>query len=96
MNKHKIARILHQYKTDFAEKYGITRMGIFGSVARNDADQYSDIDVFVDMLKPDLFTMAGIKSDLETKLNSSVDIVPYGKHMNAFLKQRIDRDAFYV
>jgi len=96
MTKKQIIRILRQYKKDFSEEYGITRMGVFGSVARNDANPDSDIDVFVDMMKPDLFTIAGIKSDLEAKLNCPVDLVPYGKHMNTFLKNRIDRDAVYV
>ena len=96
MNKNKIIQILGQYKKDFADKYGIIRMGIFGSLARNNADDESDIDVFVDMVKPDLFTIAGIKNDLETKLNNSVDLIPYGRYMNISLKQRIDRDAFDV
>jgi uncharacterized protein len=96
MNKNKIIQILGQYKKDFADKYGIIRMGIFGSLARNNAEDESDIDVFVDMVKPDLFTIAGIKNDLETKLNNSVDLIPYGRYMNISLKQRIDRDAFDV
>ena len=96
MNKKEIIQILGQYKKDFADKYGIIRMGIFGSLARNNADDESDIDVFVDMVKPDLFTIAGIKNDPETKLNNSVDLIPYGRYMNISLKQTIDRDAFDV
>jgi uncharacterized protein len=96
INKNEIIQILRQYKKDFADKYGITRMGIFGSVARNDADDESDVDVFVAMVKPDLFTIAGIRNDLETKLNNSVDLIHYGKYMNISLKQIIDRDAFDV
>ncbi len=96
MNKRQIIQTLQQYKKDFAGKYGITRMGLFGSVARDEANPNSDIDVFVGMMKPDLFTIAGIKDDLEMRLKSSVDIVPYSLHMNNFLKQRIDRDALDV
>ena len=96
MNKNEVIRILRQYKKDVAGKYGITRMGLFGSVARDEATPNSDIDVFVGMSKPDLFTIAGIKDDLEIRLKNSVDIVPYSTHMNDFLKQSIDRDALDV
>lgn len=96
MKKQQIVQILRQYKHEVAKEYGISKMGIFGSVARNDSNQASDIDVFVEMIKPDLFALAGIKNDLESKFKRSVDIVPYGKHTNDFLKKRIDKDALYV
>ena len=96
MNKNEIMQILGQYKKDFSDKYGISRMGIFGSIAQNNANAQSDIDVFVDMVKPDLFTIAGIKDDLETRLKNSVDLILYNKYMNSFLRKRVDRDGIDV
>ena len=40
-------RLLRQYMTENASKYGISRMGIFGSVARGENTEQSDIDVYV-------------------------------------------------
>ena len=39
-------RLLRQYMTENASKYGISRMGIFGSVARGENTEQSDIDVY--------------------------------------------------
>ena len=71
------------------------RLGIFGSVARDQATQTSDIDVIVEM-PPDLFQLIGLKQDLEELLDRPVDIVRYREHMNRFLKERIDKEAIYV
>ena len=40
--------------------------------------------------------MIGIKQDLEDALHTQVDIISYRERMNAFLKQRIDKEAVYV
>lgn len=87
---------LRKYKNDFKKQYGVTRIGIFGSVARNEAEDDSDIDIVVEMEKPDLFYMVHIKEKLEAEFQRSVDIVHYRDKMNVFLKERIHRDVIYV
>jgi hypothetical protein len=86
---------LRQLKPSLMEAYGGTRLGIFGSVARDEATATSDIDVVVEM-PPDLFSMVHLKEHLQESLQVSVDLVRYRPHMNAFLKQRIDQEAIYV
>lgn len=49
MQREEILSALHAYKRDFSEKYGIIEMGVFDSVARNDANDSSDLDIFVKM-----------------------------------------------
>jgi len=88
--------ILRKNKTEFEKKYGITEIGVFGSVARGDAEEGSDVDVVVKMKKPDLFYMVHIKEELEAEYKTGVDIIHYREKMNEFLKRRIDRDAVYV
>ena len=87
--------MIDKFKSDLMVKYEISRIGIFGSVARGEADEESDIDIVVEMV-PDLFKRAALKSELEELLHRSVDVVRYSKKMNQYLKQRIDRDALYV
>ena len=48
--------ILYDYKNKCAEKYGIERIGIFGSVACGKHHPESDVDICVEMKKPDLFS----------------------------------------
>lgn len=76
-------------------QFGVTRLGIFGSVARDEASELSDLDVVVEMA-PDLFMMVHLKEHLQDTLQVPVDIVRYRQNMNAFLKHRIDKEAVYV
>jgi hypothetical protein len=96
MGKKDIIRILRKYKKEFANQYNISAIGIFGSVARDEAGDESDVDIVVRISEPDFFILAGIKDDLEERLNKSVDIVSYRDSMNPFLKKRIDSEAVYV
>lgn len=88
--------ILKKRKKDFEDKYGITAIGVFGSVARGCNDDTSDVDIIVKMRKPDLFYMVHIKEELEAEYHTRVDIIHYRDNMNPFLKKRIDMDAVYV
>ncbi len=78
------------------KKYGVTKLGIFGSVARNEATETSDVDVVLEMERPNLFLMVNIKEELEISLDRPVDVVRYRERMNPYLKRRIDQDAIYV
>lgn len=40
--------LLHHYMQQNASKYGILRMGIFGSVARNEHTATSDVDIYIE------------------------------------------------
>jgi predicted nucleotidyltransferase len=82
-------------KPKLEKLYGVTRIGVFGSVARNEADQNSDIDIVVEMT-PDLFKRAALKVELEALLDHDVDVVRYQRRMNNQLRKRIDAEALYV
>ena len=96
MDRNNVVNIISQFKVENLNRYGIKKIGIFGSAALNLGSPTSDIDVVVELEKPDMFCLIGIKQDLEALLNMPVDIVRYRKNMNKYLKQRIDTDAVYV
>jgi len=96
MGQKEIFQILRDYKLRFKGQYDIQALGVFGSVARNEAQPGSDIDVIIRLGKPELFLLAGIKNDLEAQLHSPVDLVTYRDSMNPLLKERIDHEAVYV
>ena len=96
LNKRKIIEILQDYKKEVAEQYGILDMGVFGSAARGEVREESDVDVVVRIIKPDLFLLVGIKDELEKRLCRPVDIITYRENMNQFLKDRIDSEAIYA
>ena len=61
MDRSKIINTLRHYKREHANEYGILEIGVFGSVARGDVREDSDVDVVLRISKPDLFVLAGIK-----------------------------------
>lgn len=96
MERDEIIKTLRGFVEINRDKYEIIRIGVFGSAARDNMNEQSDIDVVVELGKPDLFYLVGIKQDLEEKFQKPVDIVRYRDRMNAFLKKRIDKEAVYV
>ncbi|HIK11323.1 MAG TPA: nucleotidyltransferase family protein [Oscillatoriaceae cyanobacterium M33_DOE_052] len=92
----KVLEILSQIKPILKDKYGVSRLGIFGSFARNEATESSDVDVVLEMEEPNLFMMVHIKEEIEKNLGKPVDLVRYRERMNPYLKVRIEREAIYV
>lgn len=88
---HSILAKLSEEFPSLQKKYDIQRIGIFGSYARRDNDQNSDIDVVVHM-PPSAFQIVHLREFLE----ESVDIIRYRDGMNSFLRNQIDREAVYV
>ena len=96
LSRQQVLALLKQCKQEFERDYGVTALGVFGSIARQEPTATSDVDVVVRMREPDLFFLVHIKERLETALGSHVDIVHYRERMNPFLKNRIDREAVYA
>lgn len=87
---------LARYRKARSTVYGIERLGVFGSTVRETSGPTSDVDIVVELAKPDLLILVGIKQELEDILNRPVDVVRYRDNMNQFLKRRIDREVVYV
>jgi len=96
MNKSNLLDKLKSYKDDNKQKYGILSIGVFGSFARNQATESSDVDIVVRIETPDPFILVHIKEDLEGQLHMPVDIVRLREKMNPFLRSRIEKEALYV
>ena len=89
-------QLLRNYRDKNAAKYNITKMGIFGSVARGEQTEDSDVDVYVETLTPNLFALVHIKEELQTLFGCSVDLVRLRDHMDALLRTRIEKEGIYV
>lgn len=88
--------ILRDYMAENASKYSIIRMGIFGSVARGEQTEGSDVDICLETSKPNMFALVHIKDDLQKLFGCSVDIVRLRDQMDSFLKSRIEKEGIYV
>jgi uncharacterized protein len=96
MGRDEIVSILHNFKKRYSAQFGIQSLGIFGSVARDDARDDSDVDVVVKIDPPNLITLSRIRLEIEEIVHKHVDIVHYRERMNKLLKERIDNEAIYV
>ncbi len=96
MNKDEVLSVLSGYKNRVAGTYGILEIGIFGSVARDEAKENSDVDIFVKTATPNPFILVHIKQDVEKLLHQKVDFVRLREKMNPILKAQIEKEGLYV
>ncbi|MBC2704802.1 nucleotidyltransferase family protein [Desulfobacula sp.] len=96
INKEHIIALLKKYKKEQSKRFGVIKMGIFGSVARGSANESSDIDIVVELNKRNLLNRIGLKMSLEDFLGVPVDVVAYREDLSPLLKERITKDVIYV
>ena len=89
-------QLLQAYKLQSAIRYGISRIGIFGSVARGEQQEGSDVDVYVELSSPDLFSLVHIKDELQQRFGCPVDVVRLRDNMNELLKRSIIEEGIYA
>jgi len=85
-------------KDRFRNEYSIKKIGIFGSLARNEQNVYSDIDLIVEFEDntSDLYLMKQrIKKEVEKKFHRPVDICRE-KYIKPIFRQQIISEAKYV
>ncbi|MDR0943033.1 MAG: nucleotidyltransferase domain-containing protein [Ruminococcus sp.] len=61
-----------------AEKYNLPAVYLFGSYARGEADEKSDIDIMIDRTGTKVygvFTLAGVFGEMREKLNMEIDMI---------------------
>ena len=74
-SRDQIIEILRTFKNENAEKFGIESMALFGSVARGEHNENSDVDLLIKFKSPLLYLYAELSDALESILGMKVDIV---------------------
>ena len=94
--KKEILEILRQKLPELRERYGVKKIGLFGSYARGEQKERSDIDLLVEFEKPiDLFRLFELEEELSELLGTKVEIVtPEG--LKERIRQYIMQDVAYV
>ncbi len=78
--------------TPILKRQGVIKAAVFGSFARGEETRNSDVDILVQLAKnKSLLDLAGLKLELEDKLDRNVDVVSYGG-ISKFLKNIILKD----
>ena len=81
---------------EVAPKYGAVRVSLFGSHARGDADESSDVDLVVDFDRPIGFALGGMFLDLEELLGCDVDIVCGASQLYPHVRESFEREKVTV
>nr|WP_288281945.1 nucleotidyltransferase family protein [uncultured Prevotella sp.] len=91
-----ILSLMSRFKPTAQKKYGMTKLGIFGSVARGEQTDNSDVDICYEGQAPSLLTLDKIQTELEQLLDCKVDLVRVRENMSSLLRKRILRDVIFV
>lgn len=94
----KILNYITLNKDRFKKEYRITKIGVFGSIAREEHNTNSDIDLVVEFEEntPDLFELKEkIKQEFRAKFNRPIDICRE-KYIKPIFKRQILSEAHYV
>ena len=95
INKTDCITKLRNCRDVMTERFGVRSMRLFGSVARNEQNESSDVDVYVEM-EPSLLKRSGLKLYLEEVLNCKVDVLRNHKSMDPYITQQINRDGILI
>ena len=94
--KKRYLKLLSDFQQKRGSYYGISHLGIFGSVARGEHTTASDIDICYEGDSLSLFKLSELREELEELLHCPVDIVRVRETMNQMLKNRIIKEGIYV
>lgn len=95
MTKQIILNYLKEHKEEFKKKYGVEKIGLFGSYAREEETENSDIDLFATM--PSSFDgIADLKYFIEEDLNKEIDLSVNHKRIKPVFLKLINKDICYV
>jgi len=96
MTKEIILKYLKEHKQEFMSKFGITKLGLFGSYARNEECLNSDIDLIIELETKDIYEKKRkFKKLLEKEFNTKIDIARE-KYLKPLAKNEILKEVCYV
>lgn len=98
MTKEYIINYLKEHKDEFSQKFGITKLGLFGSYVKGNVTNNSDIDILIELENnlTDIHEKKTIfKETLENYFNTKVDIARE-KYLKPFAKQEVLKEVEYV
>ncbi|MDR0332812.1 MAG: nucleotidyltransferase domain-containing protein [Dysgonamonadaceae bacterium] len=87
---------LKQFKQLYSTEYGIDRIGIFGSVARGEQTENSDIDIYYEGKSLGLKSLVELPMELEKFFGVPVDVVRKHRNLRPSFLERIMQEIIYA
>jgi predicted nucleotidyltransferase len=87
---------LSQHKQEWRRLYGIQAITLFGSIARGEGTDASDLDLCVILDPPNPLALVHFRDAVQDLAGRRVDVVTRWPGMNPALQQEIERDAVSI
>ncbi len=91
-----ILTLLDHTKPELERRFGVRRIGLYGSYAHGTQTESSDIDLVVELKEPRFDALAGLYIYMEQVLGREVDIRRLSKKVDTPFMRRIEREALFV
>ena len=97
MTKTYILNFLKNHRQELSEKFGVTKIGLFGSYARGEETSTSDIDIAIEMQKDKktLSTFFELKRELEKQFHKKVDL-GIESTLKPIVQEYVKKEIIYV
>ena len=96
MDKQEIRKKINSQLPFLRQKYNVKRLGIFGSVVRDQQKKGSDVDILVEFISPvGFFDFMRLENFLAETLNQKVDLVTK-KALKSAIKAEVLKETLYV
>jgi predicted nucleotidyltransferase len=99
MDLESVIQTIRELLPELKLRHAVDSIGVFGSLARGEAQSESDVDVFVRFdpeARVTLATMARVKVLLEFRLAANVDLVDDHPHLSRSFRRAVERDLVRV
>lgn len=96
LTRQQLVNLLSQHKQEWQRLYGIQDITLFGSLARDQGNPGSDLDLCVTLEPPNPFALVHFREAVQDLVGLRVDVVTRWSGMNPALQREIERDAVSI
>jgi predicted nucleotidyltransferase len=89
-----VLNILKSHEKEVKRKFGVRKIGIFGSYARGEEKETSDVDVLVEFEEPTFRNFMGLVFFLEDLFDREVDLVTI-KGLSPYIRPHVEREVVW-
>jgi predicted nucleotidyltransferase len=94
--KEEILAFLREHKPEMEERFGVIRIGLFGSYVRGEARDDSDIDIAVELEREHLFRkFFALEIFLQSNLHKKIDL-GIASSLKPIVLEKVEKEIHYV
>ena len=95
MTKNDILTQLKNNRNYIKQHFGVDKIGLFGSYAKDTYNANSDIDIYVEFKNKTFDNIAGLWNYLENLYNKKIDLIHNHRRANKIIMANIQKEVVY-